>query len=142
VKVTVTSRRGKRAVLAILRQADFFGERCPVRRSLWMSTATAIHQSTIDRVQRKTIVRIMRQEPAFAKLVISYLLSRIVRIEKNFVDQILHSGEKRLARDSFAAGPRWKAVRVEVRGAEGEPTNSRGDGRYDALASELLRERL
>jgi CRP/FNR family transcriptional regulator, cyclic AMP receptor protein len=98
VKVTVTSRRGKRAVLAILRQGDFFGERCLVRRSLRMSTATAIHQSTIARVKRKTIVRIMQQEPAFAKLVISYLLSRIVRIEENFVDQILHSSEKRLAR--------------------------------------------
>jgi CRP-like cAMP-binding protein len=53
VKVTVTSRRGKRAVLAILRQGDFFGERCLVRRSLRMSTATAIHQSTIARVKRK-----------------------------------------------------------------------------------------
>jgi CRP/FNR family cyclic AMP-dependent transcriptional regulator len=82
VKVTVASRRGKRAVLAILRQGDFFGERCLVRRSLRMSTATAIHQSTIARVKRKTIVRIMQQEPAFAKLVISYLLARIVRIEK------------------------------------------------------------
>jgi CRP/FNR family transcriptional regulator, cyclic AMP receptor protein len=98
VKITVTSRRGKRAVLAILRQGDFFGERCLVRRSLRMSTATAIHQSTIARVKRETIVRIMQQEPAFAKLVISYLLSRIVLVEESFVDQILHSSEKRLAR--------------------------------------------
>ena len=98
VKVTVTSRRGKRAVLAILRQGDFFGERYLVRRSLRMSTATAIHQSTIARVKRETIVRIMQQEPSFAKLVISYLLSRIVLVEESFVDQILHSSEKRLAR--------------------------------------------
>src|ERR1700747_929975 len=47
VKVTVTAKRGKRAVLAILRQGDFFGERCLVSRSLRTSTATAIHQSTI-----------------------------------------------------------------------------------------------
>lgn len=40
----------------------------------------------------------MQQEPAFAKLVILYLLSRIVRIEEDFVDHILHSREKRLAR--------------------------------------------
>jgi CRP/FNR family cyclic AMP-dependent transcriptional regulator len=98
VKVTVTSKRGKRAVLAILRQGDFFGERCLVSRSLRTSTATAIHQSTIARVERTTIARIMQQEPAFAKLVILYLLSRIVRIEEDFVDQILHSSEKRLAR--------------------------------------------
>ena len=53
VKVTVTSRRGKRAALAILRQGDFFGESCLVRRSLRMSTATAIHRSTIARVKKK-----------------------------------------------------------------------------------------
>jgi len=98
VKVSVTSRRGKRAVLAILRQGDFFGERCLVSRSLRRSTATAIHQSTIARVKRTTMAQIMQREPAFAKLVISYLLSRIVRIEENFVDQILHTSEKRLAR--------------------------------------------
>jgi len=40
----------------------------------------------------------MQREPAFAKLVISYLLSRIVRIEEDFADQILHTSEKRLAR--------------------------------------------
>ena len=44
--------------------------------------------------------------------------------------------------DSLAASPFWKAVRLEVRGAEGEPADSRGDGRDDALASELLHERL
>ena len=44
------------------------------------------------------LVRIMQQEPSFAKLVISYLLSRIVLVEESFVDQILHSSEKRLAR--------------------------------------------
>src|ERR1700720_4220777 len=55
VKLTVTSRHGKRAVLAILRQGDFFGEHCLVSRSLRMSTATAIHQSTIARVKRGTM---------------------------------------------------------------------------------------
>jgi CRP/FNR family cyclic AMP-dependent transcriptional regulator len=58
----------------------------------------AIHPSTIARVKRSTMVRIMQREPEFAKLVISCLLSRIVRIEEDFVDQILHSSEKRLAR--------------------------------------------
>jgi CRP/FNR family transcriptional regulator, cyclic AMP receptor protein len=42
--------------------------------------------------------RIMQQQPLFAKLVISYLLSRIVLVEERIVDQILHSSEKRLAR--------------------------------------------
>ena len=98
VKLTVTSRRGKRAVLAILRQGDFFGERCLVNRSLRTFTATAIQQSTVARVKRSTMMRIIQQEPGFATLVISYLLSRILRIEEDFVDQIFHPSEKRLAR--------------------------------------------
>jgi CRP-like cAMP-binding protein len=85
-------------VIAIMRQGDFFGEGCLVKQSLRMSTATAIQPSTIARVKRATIVRIIHQEPAFAKLFISYLLLRIGRIEEEFVGQIFNSSEKRLAR--------------------------------------------
>jgi CRP-like cAMP-binding protein len=99
VKLSVASKRGqKKAVIGILRQGDFFGERCLVRRSLRMSTATAIHQSTITRIRTATIVRILHQDPVFAKLVIIHLLSRITRIEEDFVDQFFNSSEKRLAR--------------------------------------------
>jgi len=98
VKLTVVSKSGKKAVIAILRHGDFFGEGCLTRQSLWTSTATAIQPSTIARVKRAAIVRIIRREPAFAKLFISYLLFRIGRIEDEFVDQIFSSSEKRLAR--------------------------------------------
>ena len=98
VKLTVASKSGKKAVIAILRHGDFFGEGCLARQSLWTSTAMAIQPSTIARVKRAAIVRIIRREPAFAKLFISYLLFRIGRIEDEFVDQIFSSSEKRLAR--------------------------------------------
>ncbi len=99
VKLTVASKDGKKAVIAILRQGDFFGEGCClVRQSLRMSSATAIQPSTVARVKRVTIVRSIHEDPAFAKLLISHLLSRIKRIEEDFVDQILSSSEKRLAR--------------------------------------------
>ncbi|HWR14788.1 MAG TPA: Crp/Fnr family transcriptional regulator [Terriglobales bacterium] len=98
VKLTVESKHGKKAVIAILRHGDFFGESCLAKDSLRVSTATAIHTSTISRVKRAAMVRTIHQEPAFAKLFISYLLSRIGRIEEEFVDQIFNSSEKRLAR--------------------------------------------
>ena len=98
VKLSVASKQGKKAVIGILQQGDFFGERCLVRRSLRLSTATAIHQCTIARVGSATIVQILHQDPAFAKLVIVHLLSRIGRIEEDFVDQFFNSSEKRLAR--------------------------------------------
>ena len=98
VKLTVVSSSGKKAVIAFLRQGDIFGEGCLASQSLRMSTATAIEPSTIARIKRATIIRIIQREPAFAKLFISYLLSRISRIEEEVVDQIFSSSEQRLAR--------------------------------------------
>ncbi len=98
VKLTVLSKRGKKAVLAILRQGDFFGESCLSKRALRMSTATAIHQATISRINKSTLVNIIHADTAFAKLFISHLLFRIGRVEEDFVDQLFNSSEKRLAR--------------------------------------------
>ncbi len=99
VKLTVLSKGGKRAVIAIFRRGDFFGEGClgtplPLR----MSTATAVQASTIVRVEKTTIARLIHDDPVFARMFIAHLLSRVVRIEENFLDQLFNSSEKRLAR--------------------------------------------
>jgi CRP-like cAMP-binding protein len=98
VKLTVASKSGKKAVIAILRRGDFFGEGCVTKQSLRISTATAIEATTIVRVMRADIVRTIHREPEFAKLFISHLVIRIGRIEEEFLDQIFNSSEKRLAR--------------------------------------------
>ena len=98
VKLTVLSRGGNKAVIAILRQGDFFGEGCLCRQARRISTATAIRQSTIARVTKPTLVSIIREDPSFAKLFISHLLFRIGRIEEDLVDQLFNFSEKRLAR--------------------------------------------
>jgi len=98
VKLVITSPHGKRAVIAILGPGDVFGEGCVENKSRRMSTATAIQHSTIARVKRATLVRLIHQERAFAKLFISYLLARMVRVEEDFVDRLFNFSEKRLAR--------------------------------------------
>jgi CRP-like cAMP-binding protein len=98
VKLAVASRRGKKAVIAVLGRGDVFGEGCLVNQSLRMSTATAIHPSTIARVSKGTLVRLIHEEPAFAKLLIAFLLSRMGRVEEDFVDRLFNCSEKRLAR--------------------------------------------
>jgi CRP/FNR family transcriptional regulator, cyclic AMP receptor protein len=98
VKLVVASPHGKRAVIAILGPGDVFGEGCLVNRSLRMSSATAIQLSTISSVKRGTLIRLIHQKPAFAKLLISYLLSRMCRVEEDFVDRLFNFSEKRLAR--------------------------------------------
>jgi CRP/FNR family cyclic AMP-dependent transcriptional regulator len=98
VKLTVLSTRGREAVIGILEQGTFFGEGCLAGQPLRMSTANAMQPSTIVRVDKETTVRLLHQEPEFAELFISYLLSRNVRIEEDLVDQLFNSSEKRLAR--------------------------------------------
>ena len=98
VKLTVESKRGKKAVIALLGRGDSFGEGCLVEQSRRMSTATTIQPSTIIRVKRGTLIRIIRQDPAFAEHFISYLLSRVARVEEDFVARLFNFSEKRLAR--------------------------------------------
>jgi len=98
VKLTVLSKHGKKAIIAIFRQGDFFGEGCLGAPSLRMSTATAVRPSTIVRVEKIAIVRIIHDDPLFARLFIAHLISRVTRTEEDLLDQLLNSSEKRLAR--------------------------------------------
>src|SRR5437660_1610775 len=98
VKLTVVSKRGKEAVIAVLQQGDFFGEGCLAAQPLRISSAAAMQNLTIMRLEKKTMVGLLHQEPEFAEMFIAYLLSRNIRIEEDLVDQLFNSSEKRLAR--------------------------------------------
>jgi CRP/FNR family cyclic AMP-dependent transcriptional regulator len=98
VKLTVVSTRGKEAVIGVLERGSFFGEGCLAGQPLRMSTASAIQTSSIMRVGRSSMVRLLHRESEFAELFTAYLLSRNVRIEEDLVDQLFNSSEKRLAR--------------------------------------------
>jgi CRP/FNR family transcriptional regulator, cyclic AMP receptor protein len=98
VKLTVVSRRGKEAVIAILGEGDFFGEGCLAGRPLRMSTITTITECAIVRVEKVTTVAVLKNEPAFSALFLQHMLSRNIRIEEDLVDHFFNSIEKRLAR--------------------------------------------
>ena len=98
IRLTVVSTRGKEAVIGVLERGSFFGEGSLAGQPLRMATATTIEASTITRVARTTMVRLLHREPEFAELFIAYLLLRNVRIEEDLVDQLFNSSEKRLAR--------------------------------------------
>jgi CRP/FNR family cyclic AMP-dependent transcriptional regulator len=50
------------------------------------------------RIEKAAIIRVLHDEPAFAELFLSYLVSRNIRIQEDLVDQLFNSSEKRLAR--------------------------------------------
>jgi CRP/FNR family cyclic AMP-dependent transcriptional regulator len=98
VKLTVVSKQGKEAVIAILGAGDFFGEGCLAGQPLRMSTVTTISECSIVRIDKTDTVRVLRDEPAFSEMFLHYLLSRNIRIEEDLVDHLFNSSEKRLAR--------------------------------------------
>jgi CRP/FNR family transcriptional regulator, cyclic AMP receptor protein len=98
VKLTVLSKQGKQAVIALLGPGDFFGEGCLAGQPLRMATATAITECSIIRLAKQMMMRALHREAVFAELFTTYLLSRNIRMEEDLVDQLFNSSEKRLAR--------------------------------------------
>ena len=98
VKVTVVSKQGKEAVVAILGKDEFIGEGCLTGQPKRLSTAMAMTECEVMRVDKEEIVRVIRDEPAFSQMFISHILARNARVEEDLVDQLFNSTEKRLAR--------------------------------------------
>ena len=98
VKVTVVSKQGKEAVVAILGTNQFFGEGCLAGQALRIATVATMTDSVIVRLEKAAIVRVIQKEPAFSGMFIAHLLARAIRVEADLVDQLFNSSEKRLAR--------------------------------------------
>ena len=98
VKLTVVSQQGKEAVIAILERGAFFGESCLAGLTVRTATATAVDDSSLVRIDKDAMIRVLHEEPAFAELFMTYLLAHTIRIEEDLVDQLFNSSEKRLAR--------------------------------------------
>ncbi len=98
VKLTVVSNTGKEATIAILNDGDFFGEGCLTGQPLRLSSATAMTDSSVMRINKKSMVEVLHRESAFSEMFVAYLLSRNIRYEEDLVDQLFNSSEKRLAR--------------------------------------------
>jgi CRP/FNR family transcriptional regulator, cyclic AMP receptor protein len=98
VKLTVLSRHGKEAVVAILGVGDFFGEGCLAGQPLRMGTAVSMTGSSIMKLAKADVIRALHEQPSFSEVFVAHLLSRNIRIEEDLVDQLFNSSEKRLAR--------------------------------------------
>jgi CRP/FNR family transcriptional regulator, cyclic AMP receptor protein len=99
VKLTVVSKQNKEAVIAILTTGDLVGEACLVgQQPVRLATASAITECSIARLAKPAMMRLLRDDNDFARLVLSYVLTRNIRIEEDLVDQLFNSSEKRLAR--------------------------------------------
>ena len=63
-----------------------------------MTTATAMEDSTLVRIDKQAMIRTLQDDPTFSAMFLTYLLARNIRIQEDLVDQLFNSSEKRLAR--------------------------------------------
>ncbi len=98
VKLTVVSKQGKEAVVAVLERGSFFGESCLAGQTVRSATATALEDSSLVRIDKDAMIRVLHEEPTFAELFIAYLLAHTLRVEEDLVDHLFNSSEMRLAR--------------------------------------------
>jgi len=97
VRLTVISKRGKEAVVAVLGAGEFFGEGCLAGQQLRMATAVAIADCTLDKIEKSVMARVLHEQHDISELFVEYLLSRKIRYEADLVEHLFDSSEKRLA---------------------------------------------
>jgi CRP/FNR family cyclic AMP-dependent transcriptional regulator len=98
VKLSVLSKTGREAVVAMLGPGDFFGEGCLAGQTVRMGTATAIVPSLVLLVAKDRMLQLLHLQHAMSDRFIAHMLTRNIRIEEDLVDQLFNSSEKRLAR--------------------------------------------
>src|SRR5208282_4160169 len=99
VRLSVLSKQGKEATIALLGPGDFLGEGCiatdqPVR----MATATAITDCSALKIQKQEMLRTLHEEHQFSDMFVAYVVQRHNHTQADLVDQVFNSSEKRLAR--------------------------------------------
>jgi CRP-like cAMP-binding protein len=99
IKLSVISKAGKEATIALLGTGNFLGEECIAALAVHrVATATALGPSTVLRIERDEMVRVLHEEKSFSEVFVAYLLARNARVQEDLVDQLFNSSEKRLAR--------------------------------------------
>ena len=99
MKLSVLSKQGKEATIALLGSGDFLGEGCiasdqPIR----LATAIAIAECSILEIEKSRMLRTLHEEHAFSDMFVAHLVERHNRTQADLVDQLFNSSEKRLAR--------------------------------------------
>src|SRR5258708_15242554 len=76
-KLSVVSKQGKEATIALLDRADFLGEGCIASdQSVRMDTATAITRCSLLRIEKKQLLRTLHAEHEFSDLFVVYVVRR------------------------------------------------------------------
>jgi CRP/FNR family transcriptional regulator, cyclic AMP receptor protein len=98
VRLTVVSKTGKEATIAIMNPGDFFGEGGLAGQPRRMGSAEAMDDCELMRIEKDAMMLALHRENKLSDMFLVYLLGKNIRYEADLIDQLFNSSEKRLAR--------------------------------------------
>jgi CRP-like cAMP-binding protein len=98
IKLSVLSRAGKEAVVAVLGPGDFFGEGCLAGPAAPHRHRGRAHCEPVTHREKPQMLEMLHTQTALAERFLAHTLARNIRVEEDLVDQLFNSSEKRLAR--------------------------------------------
>jgi CRP-like cAMP-binding protein len=98
VTLSVQSKTGREATVAVLGPGDFFGEGALAGQAVRAGNARANAPSTILAIETTEMLRVLHEQHALSDRFIAHLLTRNLDIEEDLIDQLFNGAEKRLAR--------------------------------------------
>lgn len=98
IVLKVGSPHGKDAIIGVLGAGAFFGEECLTSRTLRSSTAICLIDSLAVRIEKASVVRAIRRDPAFATLYLRWVVGHGDALKASLISQLTDSSEQRLAR--------------------------------------------
>ena len=114
VKLSVRSRAGREAVVAVLGPGDFFGEGALAGQPLRMGDATALTISTVLVLKKEKMLRLLHKKRELADRFIAHMLGTNIRIEEDLLGQLFTHDEKRTGLPTPNARRRW-SIQVHLR---------------------------
>ena len=130
VKLAVTSKQGREAIVAILGDGEFFGEGCLAGQLLRIATATAIADCTLVRIEKPLMARMLHEQ---------HDVLGIVRHASAFAQHPIRSGSGRpvlrLQReasgpDTLAAGSFWQGKQSRNGSSQSQSEKPGTNGRH------------
>jgi CRP/FNR family cyclic AMP-dependent transcriptional regulator len=99
IRISVISKAGKEATIALLGSGNFCGEECVASSQLIrVASASAITPCVLLKIDRKEMIRALHKEHDLSDIFVGHLLARNARVQEDQEDQLFNSSEKRLAR--------------------------------------------
>ena len=142
VKITVISEHGKEAVVALLGPDEFCGEGCLTGQPLRISTATAMTDCEIMRLEKAAIIRVLHEEPTFSEMFLSHLLTRTMRVGRGPGRPTVQFEREAISSGTTSIGELRQGKSPRAGHREGQPRDACGVDRYNALPRKFFYEQV